>query len=180
MKRQPEVSSPLDVTQAATIDAPFKRWLLPLGIVVAGLIGLISFAPKTAQAPHVRAVALPDENKALVQRVYADLGTTPDLELVAQLFAPNFQYHLLDGSATVHGPEGRKTFESIYWSVDLHRHHIIETLVPVGEEVVTRWTTSSFNYHHMGEPFTASSDEAQSVSGTTIWRLGIEKSPKSG
>ncbi len=53
MKRQPEVSSPLDVTQAATIDAPFKRWLLPLVIVMAGLIGVIAFAPKTAQAPQV-------------------------------------------------------------------------------------------------------------------------------
>jgi hypothetical protein len=63
MKRQPAVSSPPDVTQAATIDAPFKRWLLPLLIVMAGLVGLIAFAPKTAQAPQVRAVALPERTR---------------------------------------------------------------------------------------------------------------------
>jgi hypothetical protein len=92
--------------QTVAVEPPLKRWLLPLVIVIAGLIGLIAFAPKTAQAPQVRVVAQREENKALVQQVYASPGPMPDLELVAQLFAPDFQYHLIYGSVTVHSPEG--------------------------------------------------------------------------
>jgi hypothetical protein len=115
--------------------------------------------------------------------VYADLRTRPDLELVGQLFAPDFQYHLLDGSVTVHGPKGHGALEGIYWAVYFPRHQILETLVPVGEIVVTRWwtwTTSGYAHDPTENPFTASPDEAQSASGTTIWRLEDRKSPKPG
>jgi steroid delta-isomerase-like uncharacterized protein len=82
----------------------------------------------------------PEENKTVVRRFLEEIFTAGNLELVDELFAPDFVLHDPVLPEEVSGPEGMKRYVSMYRVAYPDTHFTIEDQIAEGDEVVTRWT----------------------------------------
>ena len=167
VRSRQEARPPLAVTQVATSESPLLR-LLPVLLALIGLMALVFFVPKTAQNPEIQARDRAAQNQALVQEIHGNPASLSQPTQVARLVAPDFQYHLTDGNVTYHSSVGRNDLFTAFWRGYSYRSHILKSIIPVGETVTTRWTTSYVDY-------TSPEGEVASFSGTTIWRIADEK-----
>jgi steroid delta-isomerase-like uncharacterized protein len=82
----------------------------------------------------------PEENKTVVRRFLEEIFTAGNLELVDELFAPDYVLHDPVVPDEVSGPEGMKRYVSMYRAAYPDTHFTIEDQIAEGDEVVTRWT----------------------------------------
>jgi steroid delta-isomerase-like uncharacterized protein len=81
----------------------------------------------------------PEENKTVVRRFLEEIFTAGNLELVDELFAPDYVLHDPVLPDEVRGPEGMKRYVSMYRAAYPDTHFTIEDQIAEGDEVVTRW-----------------------------------------
>ncbi len=79
-----------------------------------------------------------EENKAVERRVIEELNRG-SLDIVDQLFAPNYVYH---GPVEAKGPEGFKQFWSMATSAFPDLKMTIDDMIAEGDKVVTLYTLS--------------------------------------
>jgi steroid delta-isomerase-like uncharacterized protein len=82
----------------------------------------------------------PEENKAVVRRFLEEVFSKGNLELVDDLFAPNYVLHDPAVQGEVRGPEGIKQYVDMYRSAYPDTRFTIEDQIAEGDKVVTRWT----------------------------------------
>jgi steroid delta-isomerase-like uncharacterized protein len=82
----------------------------------------------------------PEENKAVVRRFLKEVFEGGNLELVDEIFAPDYVLHDPIVPDEVRGPEGMKQYVSMYRGAYPDTHFTIEDQIAEGDEVVTRWT----------------------------------------
>lgn len=111
-----------------------------------------------------------EQNKQLVRRIYEDVRSEGNLDLVDELLSPDYVGH--DPTAMpeeVHGPSGFKEQTVGYRSAFPDLRFTIEALVAEGDEVVARWTARGTHRGSMeGEEPTGNEI---SVSGFGSWRI---------
>jgi steroid delta-isomerase-like uncharacterized protein len=113
---------------------------------------------------------LSKENKQLVRRIYEDVRSEGNLELVDELFSPDYVGH--DPTAIpeeVHGPAGFKEQTIGYRSAFPDLRFTIDALIAEGDEVVARWTVEGTHRGSLsGEPPTRNE---VSIAGFGSWRI---------
>ncbi len=82
----------------------------------------------------------PEENKAVVRRFLEEVFSKGNLELVDELFAPNYVLHDPAVPGEVRGPEGIKQYVDMYRSAYPDTRFTVEDQIAEGDRVVTRWT----------------------------------------
>ena len=82
----------------------------------------------------------PEENKTVIRRFLKEVFEGGNLELVDELFAPDYVLHDPAVPDEVRGPEGIKQYVSMYRSAFPDTHFTVEDQVAEGDRVVTRWT----------------------------------------
>ena len=111
-----------------------------------------------------------EENKRLVRQVYEDIRSEGNLDLVDEIFSPDYLGH--DPTAEpeeIRGREGFKEQTIGYRSVFPDLRFTIDSLVAEGEEVVARWTARGTHRGSMtGEEPTGNAIE---VTGFGSWRI---------
>ncbi len=80
-----------------------------------------------------------EENKALARR-WADIFNEGNLDLVDEIFAPDFVGHDPAMPEDVRGVEGAREFYSMYRSAFPDAEITIEAQLAEGDMVATRWT----------------------------------------
>ena len=90
----------------------------------------------------------PEENKAVTRRFLEEIFQGGNLELVDELFAPNFVLHDPSVSEEVQGLEALKQYITMYRPAYPDTHFTVEDQIAEGDEVVTRWTGQGT---HQGE-----------------------------
>lgn len=134
---------------------PFVGWL--------GLAGALRRALRAAE------VTMIDKNKRLVRQVYEDIRSGGNVELVDEIFSPEYVGH--DPTAQpeeVRGPEGFKEQTLGYRSVFPDLRFTIDALAE-GDEVFVRWTARGTHHGSMtGESPTGNEIE---VTGFGSWRI---------
>ena len=111
-----------------------------------------------------------EENKRLVRQVYEDIRSEGNLDLVDEIFSPDYLGH--DPTAEPEEIRGRESFKEQtigYRSVFPDLWFTIDSLVAEGEEVVARWTARGTHRGSMaGEEPTGKAIE---VTGFGSWRI---------
>ena len=81
----------------------------------------------------------PEENKAVTRRFLEEIFQGGNLELVDELFAPNFVLHDPSVPEEVRGLEALKQYITMYRTAYPDTHFTVEDQIAEGDEVVTRW-----------------------------------------
>ena len=89
-----------------------------------------------------------EENKAITRRFLDEIFAGGNLELVDELFAPNFVLHDPSVPQEVRGLEAMKQYITMYRTAYPDTHFTVEDQIAEGDEVVTRWTGQGT---HQGE-----------------------------
>ena len=112
--------------------------------------------------------AVSGENKALARR-WADIFNQGNLDLVDEIYAPDYVDHDPTMPEDVRGVEGAREFYSMYRSAFPDTEITIEDQVSEGDTVATRWTGRGT---HQGELMVVpSSGNRVEVMGVTISRI---------
>jgi len=82
----------------------------------------------------------PEENKTVIRRFLKEVFEGGNLELVDELFAPDYVLHDPAVPDEVRGPEGIKQYVSMYRSAYPDTRFTVEDQISEGDRVVTRWT----------------------------------------
>jgi steroid delta-isomerase-like uncharacterized protein len=81
-----------------------------------------------------------EDNKTVIRRFLKEVFEGGDLELIDELFAPDYVLHDPVVPEEVRGPEGMKQYVSMYRSAYPDTHFTVEDQISEGDRVVTRWT----------------------------------------
>jgi steroid delta-isomerase-like uncharacterized protein len=90
----------------------------------------------------------PEENKTVIRRFLGEVFEGGNLELVDELFAPDYVLHDPAVPEEVRGPEGIKQYVGMYRSAYPDTRFTVEDQIAEGDEVATRWT---YRGTHQGE-----------------------------
>ncbi len=90
----------------------------------------------------------PEENKAITRRFLEEIFAGGNLELVDELFAPNFVLHDPSVPQEVHGLEAMKQYITMYRTAYPDTRFAVGDQIAEGDRVVTRWTGQGT---HQGE-----------------------------
>ncbi|MDX6380111.1 MAG: hypothetical protein QOI57_1135 [Rubrobacteraceae bacterium] len=112
-----------------------------------------------------------EENKAITRRFLEEIFTGGNLELVDELFAPDFILHDSSVPQEVRGVEALKQYITMYRTAYPDTHFTVEDQIAEGNEVVTRWTGQGT---HQGELM------GISPTGNQVTVTGIEVDRVSG
>lgn len=82
----------------------------------------------------------PEESKAVVRKFLEEVFGGGDLELIEELFAPDYVLHDPVLPEEVRGQEGMRGYVSMYRGAYPDTAFTIEDQISDGDEVVTRWT----------------------------------------
>lgn len=82
----------------------------------------------------------PEENKATVRKFIKEVFEGGNLDLIEDLFAPDYVLHDPVLPEEVRGPEGIERYVSMYRAAYPDTSFTIEDQLAEGDEVVTRWT----------------------------------------
>src|SRR5215208_2186107 len=109
-----------------------------------------------------------EENKAIARR-WADIWNQGNLDLVDEIYAPDYVNHDLTMPDDVRGVEGVREFYSKYLNTFSDAEITIEDQLAEGDKVVTRWTARGTHTGElMGVPPSGNRVE---VAGITISRI---------
>ena len=109
-----------------------------------------------------------EENKALARR-WADIFNQGNMDLVEEIYAPNFINHDPAIPEDVRGLAGAREFYSMYRDAFPDTQITIEDQLAEGDMVATRWTARGT---HQGELMSVPpSGNRVEVPGTTISRI---------
>lgn len=108
-----------------------------------------------------------NRNKEVVRRIYEEVLSTRDLDLLDELVVPNYNEHdPLPGQRT--GLDGIKDRYTMLIN-GLDPHFTIEDMIAEGDKVAVRWTNSGTNVgEFLGMPATG---RPYSIAGIDIYRL---------
>ncbi len=90
----------------------------------------------------------PEENKVITRRFLEEIFAGGNLELVDELFAPNFVLHDPSVLQEVRGLEALKQYITMYRTANPDTRFAGEDQIAEGDRVVTRWTGQGT---HQGE-----------------------------
>jgi len=114
----------------------------------------------------------PEENKALVRRSFEEALNQRNLDLVDEIYATGYVYHL-PGSPEIHGSEGFKQLQAMQFAAFPDLHFTVEDMFAEGDKVVTRYTVlGTHEGEHMGIPPTG---KQITVTAMTIHRIASGK-----
>jgi steroid delta-isomerase-like uncharacterized protein len=82
----------------------------------------------------------PEENKTVIRRFLEEIFEGGNLELVDELFAPDYVLHDPSVPGEVEGPEAMKQYINMYRTAFPDTRFTVEDQLAEGDEVVTRWT----------------------------------------
>ena len=109
-----------------------------------------------------------EQNKALARR-WADIFAQGNLDLVDEIYAPDYVSHDPTMPEDIRGVEGARDFYSMYLSAFPDAEITIEDQVAEGDTVATRWTgRGTHRGEMMGVPPSGNRVE---VMGVTISRI---------
>jgi steroid delta-isomerase-like uncharacterized protein len=109
-----------------------------------------------------------EENKALARR-WADIFNEGNLDLVDEIYAPDYVGHDPAMPEDVRGVEGAREFASMYRTAFPDVQLSVEDQVAEGDMVVTRWIASG---NHQGELMgIAPTGNRVRVTGTSVERV---------
>lgn len=86
-----------------------------------------------------------EENKAVPRRVYEEVLNQKNLDLVDELFSPEYVNHDPTSPEEMRGPESIKQFFSAYLAAFPDLRFTVEDQVAEGDKVVSRWTSGGTN-----------------------------------
>jgi steroid delta-isomerase-like uncharacterized protein len=115
-----------------------------------------------------------EENKAITRRFLEEIFTGGNLELVDELFAPDFILHDSSVPQEVRGVEALKQYITMYRTAYPDTHFTVEDQIAEGNEVVTRWTGQGTHQGELmgipptGNQVTVTGIEVDRVSGGKI------------
>jgi steroid delta-isomerase-like uncharacterized protein len=115
-----------------------------------------------------------EENKAITRRFLEEIFTGGNLELVDELFAPDFILHDSSVPQEVRGVEALKQYITMYRAAYPDTHFTVEDQIAEGNEVVTRWTGQGTHQGELmgipptGNQVTVTGIEVDRVSGGKI------------
>jgi steroid delta-isomerase-like uncharacterized protein len=115
-----------------------------------------------------------EENKAITRRFLEEIFTGGNLELVDELFAPDFILHDSSVPQEVRGVEALKQYITMYRTAYPDTHFTVEDQIAEGNEVVTRWTGQGTHQGELmgisptGNQMTVTGIEVDRVSGGKI------------
>jgi steroid delta-isomerase-like uncharacterized protein len=113
------------------------------------------------------------ENEALVRRYVEEVYDQRKLEVVDEIFAPEFTLHDPDLPGGAHGPEGIKRIVETFVGGFPDLQVILEDEFSTGDKVVTRWTSRGT---HRGELMgIAPTGKRIDVTAVGIWRVANGK-----
>ena len=108
-----------------------------------------------------------EENKAIVLRHWEEVVSKGNLDLIDEIFAPDFVAHEADQD--IRGPEGVRQFIVMLRAAFPDLHVTVEDVLAEGDKVVQRWSGhGSHQGELMGLP---PSGKRISVAGITISRF---------
>ena len=108
-----------------------------------------------------------EENKAIVLRHWEEVVSKGNLDLIDEIFAPDFVAHEADQD--IRGPEGVRQFILMLRAAFPDLHITVEDVLAQGDKVVQRWSGhGSHQGELMGLP---PSGKRISVAGITISRF---------
>jgi steroid delta-isomerase-like uncharacterized protein len=81
-----------------------------------------------------------DEIRDIVMRFTDQAWNGGDLDLIDELFAPDYVGHDAPRPEPVHGPEGMKDFLRMYHGAFSDAHITLDDVIISDDKVVTRWT----------------------------------------
>lgn len=81
-----------------------------------------------------------EENKAITRRFLEEIFAGGNLELVEELFAPDFVLHDPSVPQEVRGVEALKQYITMYRTAYPDTRFTVEDQIAEGDRVVTRWT----------------------------------------
>ena len=110
-----------------------------------------------------------EENKAVSRRVAEEVFNGGNVDLVDELYAPDYVLHDPSLPEDLHGPEGIKRYAAMTLGAFPDIRVAVEDQVAEGDKVVSRWTaTGTHTGDLMGIPPTGRRVE---ISGVTINRF---------
>ena len=114
-----------------------------------------------------------EENKAIVRRYFEEILDGGNLDLVDEIFEPQYVLHDPSSPHEVRGVEGTKRFVGMFRSAFPDIAHSIEDQIAEGDKVVTRLRARATHTGDlMGIPPTG---KGVTIEGTSIWRIADGK-----
>lgn len=149
-----------------------RRAVFSAGAAVAGALGSITPWRATAQEATPAAATCPstslEENKALIERYWAEVWTAGDEEAIAETLAPNEIHHWGVGGDTV-GPDAFQERINVFLTAFPDFAVRVDLLVAEDDLVVSYWTaTATQSGEWLGIPATGTSVE---YTGINFFRI---------
>jgi steroid delta-isomerase-like uncharacterized protein len=110
-----------------------------------------------------------EESRALIQRFVEEVFNRGNLDVVDDIYAPDYVGHTAGSPEQTLGPEGVREFVELYRSAFPDLHTTIEDIVAEGDKVAYRWTAVGT---HRGELLgVAPSNNRVELTGITIEQI---------
>ena len=123
-------------------------------------------------APESKVELQEEENKALIRREYEEVWNGGKLDVINELYAPNWVGHM-PGRPDIHGIESIKRMANIFYTAFPDMEYTIDDMVAEGDKVAVRWTLAGT---HEGELMGVSPTGVQvTLRGNSILRFAEGK-----
>ena len=114
-----------------------------------------------------------DENEAVVRRYFQEILDGGNLDLVDEIFDPQYVLHDPSSPQEVRGLEGSKQFVGMFRTAFPNIAHTIEDHIAEGDKVVTRLRAHAT---HEGELMGITpTGKGVTIKGISIWRIADGK-----
>ena len=110
-----------------------------------------------------------EENKALIRRFCEEVWNKGNLDVMSEIFAPDYVRHDLRPGTPPSGPEGQKKIAADFRAAFPDLRMNIDLLIAEGDMVVVRWTTEGTNTGTWGN--VAPTGKHARFSGVNIFRI---------
>jgi steroid delta-isomerase-like uncharacterized protein len=110
-----------------------------------------------------------DENKDLIRRFCEEAWNKGNLDVLPEIFAPDYVRHDLRPGNPVSGPEGQKRIAADFRAAFPDLRTSIDLMVAEGDMVVVRWTAEGTNTGAWGN--VAPTGKRARFSGVNIFRI---------
>jgi steroid delta-isomerase-like uncharacterized protein len=86
-----------------------------------------------------------DDAKALVRRFYEETWNNGQLDVVDELFAPDYVRHDLRAGVAASGPQGQKDIATAFRAAFPDLRFVVDFVLAEGDLVAARWTANGTN-----------------------------------
>jgi len=124
------------------------------------------------RAPESEIELQEEANKALIRREYQELWNGGKLEVIDELYAPDFAGHM-PGRPDIHGTESIRQMAGVFYTAFPDMQYTIADMVAEGDKVAVRWILiGAHKGELMGVPAT---DVQVTLRGNSILRFADGK-----